>query len=75
MTALLETAFERLSRLPPPDQEVYARQILDELAADERWAELFDRTSETQWATMVSEAKEDAAEHGTLSLDDLKAGL
>ncbi|MEO0558278.1 MAG: hypothetical protein AAF170_08855 [Bacteroidota bacterium] len=75
MTTTLKTAINRLSRLPKRDQEFYARQLLRELDADERWNELFDHTTDEQWEQMVQEAKQDAAENGTLSLDDLKASL
>lgn len=31
MTTLLETAFEKISALPESEQDIYARNILDEL--------------------------------------------
>lgn len=75
MTATLQAVFNRLSRLPERDQEFYARQLLKELDADERWDELFAHTSPDQWDRMVAAAKEDAERNGTLSLDELKASL
>ena len=75
MTALLQNAIDRLQRLPQRDQEFYARQLLKELDADERWDELFAHTSPAQWDAMVSEARRDAADNGTLTLDELKARL
>ncbi len=74
-TTLLETAFQRLSRLPQRDQEFYAQQLLRELDAEERWEDLFEGTTDAQWRALVSRAKEDAGENGTLSLDELKASL
>jgi hypothetical protein len=74
-TTLLETAFQRLSRLPQRDQEFYARQLLRELDAEERWDDLFEGTTDAQWRAMVSEAKGDVEENGPLSLDELKASL
>lgn len=75
MTTTLKAAINRLSRLPQRDQEFYAHQLLRELDSDERWNELFEHTTDDQWAQMVDEAKQDAADNGTLSLDDLKASL
>ncbi|MDT0632791.1 hypothetical protein RQM47_12580 [Rubrivirga sp. S365] len=75
MTALLQDAIDRLRRLPQRDQEFYARQLLKELDADERWDELFAHTSPAHWTSMVAEARQDAADNGTLSLDELKASL
>ena len=75
MTALLQNAIARLRSLPERDQEFYARQLLKELDADERWDELFAHTSPEQWASVVAEAKQDAADNGTLTLDELKASL
>ena len=75
MTTTLQTAINRLARLPERDQEFYARQLLKELDADERWDELFDHTSDEQWSAMVSAAKDDVERNGTLSLDELKASL
>lgn len=75
MTTLLKKVFGRLSALPKRDQDFYARQLLKELDSDKRWDELFELTSDEQWATMADDAKQDAAENGTLSIDELKAGL
>lgn len=75
MTALLENAIDRLAKLPEQDQEFYARQLLKELDANGRWDELFSHTTDEQWIGMVAEAKRDAKENGTLSLDDLLGSL
>ncbi|MCH7611672.1 MAG: hypothetical protein IIC18_06120 [Bacteroidetes bacterium] len=75
MTTLLKKAIGRLRSLPERDQDFYARQLLREIDSDERWDELFDLTTDEQWAAMVKEAKQDATENGTLSIDELKAGL
>ena len=75
MTTLLRSAIDRLSRLSKRDQDFYARQLLQELDGDERWDELFALTTDAQWRAMTDEARQDAAENGTLSLDELKAGL
>ncbi|MEM6327510.1 MAG: hypothetical protein AAF791_10365 [Bacteroidota bacterium] len=75
MTQLLQDAVARLKRLPTEDQERYARQILDALDGDAHWDQLFARTSDAQWAALTREARQDADENGTLSLDELKATL
>ena len=75
MTPLLSNAVGRLADLPEADQEFYARQLLKELDADERWDELFTLTTEAQWSDMIGEARKDVEANGTLSLDDLKAAL
>ncbi len=75
MTTILKKAIGRLKSLPEHDQELYARQLLKEMDSDERWDELFDLTTDEQWEKMVAEAKQDAAENGTLSIDELKGGL
>lgn len=40
MTQLLEKAFDEAAKLSPPEQDALARWILDELAAERRWAAL-----------------------------------
>lgn len=75
MTASLKTALRRLSRLPERDQEFYARQLLRELDAGERWDGLFGHTTDAQWAQLMRAAKDNAETNGTLSLDELKASL
>ncbi len=42
MTKLLEKAFEEASKLPAKDQDSLARALLEELASERRWDELFD---------------------------------
>ena len=45
MTELLHTAFDRASKLPPEVQDELARQLLDDLANEERWLTAFDHAS------------------------------
>ncbi len=47
MTELLRKAIEELERLPEPDQEALAAWLLDELKAEQRWAELLAASPET----------------------------
>jgi len=41
MTKLLERAFTEASKLPDSEQDVFARWILEELAAEKRWDTAF----------------------------------
>ena len=47
MTKSLKRAFEAAARLPDQDQEELAAAILDELAAEERWAEALAGSGDT----------------------------
>ena len=37
MTKLLQTAIEKLSKLPDKEQDVYAHVIIEELDAERQW--------------------------------------
>ena len=41
MTELLEKAFAEAAKLPPEEQDMLARRLLDDLAAEERWDQTF----------------------------------
>ena len=41
MTKLLEKAFKEASKLPSKEQDAFARALLEELASERRWDELF----------------------------------
>ena len=61
MTALLQQAFERASKLPSEEQDRFARFIIAELESESRWDELFSRPeSEDLLARMADKA---LAEH------------
>ena len=61
MTALLQQAFERASKLPSEEQDRFARLLLAELESERRWDELFSRPeSEDLLARMADKA---LAEH------------
>jgi hypothetical protein len=59
MTQLLEKALREVSKLPPSDQDAVAVIVLEELASEQKWAELFDK-SQDALARMAEEA---LAEH------------
>jgi len=59
MTKLLEKAFEEAGKLPESEQDSLAQVLLDELASERRWDELFARSHD-----LLSElASEALAEH------------
>jgi hypothetical protein len=41
MTKLLQKAFDEASKLPEAEQDALGRVLLDELASERRWEELF----------------------------------
>ncbi len=47
MTKFLKRAFDAASKLPPKEQDALAGAILEELAAERRWSELFDASADT----------------------------
>ena len=57
MTQSLERAFGELSRLLESQQDALARRLLDELAAEKKWDDLFAE-SEGLLATLADEALE-----------------
>ena len=46
MTELLERAFAEAAKLAPAEQEALAAWILEELAAERRWQDAFQRSAE-----------------------------
>jgi hypothetical protein len=61
MTKLLRRAFDEASKLPEIEQDVLGRLLLEELASERRWEELFGR-SEDLLAELADQA---LAEHRT----------
>ena len=59
MTGFLEKAFAAASKLPQEDQDMSAKMLLDDLAAEEKWDETFAR-SQDKLALLADEA---LAEH------------
>lgn len=44
MTQLLQHAFAEAAKLPPDDQDALAHRLLDEIASERKWNELFARS-------------------------------
>ena len=55
MTRLLEKAFEKASELPEGEQDDLAAFILEELQAERRWSQAFQR-SQDKLAKLAQEA-------------------
>lgn len=55
MTELLEKAFAEAAKLPQEAQDMLAKMLLDDLAAEERWDETFAR-SQDKLALLADEA-------------------
>ena len=73
MSNLLQKAFELAKRLPEKEQDALAALIIDELASDRRWQEVFDSSGEA----LDRLAKEALGEHRagktrTLGTDDAR---
>ena len=59
MTKLLQQAFNEASKLPEPEQDRLGRILLEELASERRWEELFAGSHDL----LVDLADEALAEH------------
>ncbi len=59
MTQLLEKALSEVAKLAPSEQDALAAILLDELASEQKWSELFAR-SQDKLADLAEEA---LAEH------------
>jgi hypothetical protein len=55
MTDLLEKALSEVKKLPPSEQDAIAAILLQELAAEQRWTELFAKSQEAL-ETLAQEA-------------------
>lgn len=55
MSTLLEKVMEKVSALPPDQQDAIAAQILEELADEEAWQKQFaeNTTSFAEWLTKL----------------------
>jgi hypothetical protein len=46
MTQLLEKALREVAKLPPSEQEAVAAILLEELASEQKWSELFAKSQD-----------------------------
>lgn len=70
MTKLLEEVVARMKELPEEEQDFYATQLREELAADQRWDELFSQTTDEQAQTIVERLRRERAAGETRPLDE-----
>jgi len=68
MTKLLEKAFEEASKLPELEQNVLAKRLLEELAAEKKWEKAF-AGSEDILSNLADEAIEEHRQRRTKPLD------
>ncbi len=58
MTTLLKKVFDEVSKLPKSEQEAIAALILDEIASEQEWDELFTK-SQDKLSQLADEALEE----------------
>jgi len=59
MTKLLEQALSEVAKLPPSEQDALAAILLEELASEKKWADLFAKSQ----GALARLAEEALAEH------------
>ncbi|HSP68141.1 MAG TPA: hypothetical protein VLN48_10465 [Bryobacteraceae bacterium] len=70
MSTLLEKALEKVSTLPPDQQDAIASQILASIADEEAWKKRFEEKRDVV-RRLASEALEQDDRGETVTLDDL----
>ncbi len=68
MTHLLEKAFDKVSKLPPQEQDIIAQQVLEELASEEQWQQQFEQ-SQDLLSALANEALNEYHSGNTEDLD------
>ena len=68
MTQLLQTAINKLKKLPKKEQDAFALRILEEIEADAKWDELFAKTTDQQWKNLIDQVDKeiDAGNHESM---------
>ena len=70
MTELLEKAFAEASKLPQEAQDMLAKMLLDDLAAEEKWDETF-AGSQDELAALADEALAEYRSGRTKKLEEV----
>lgn len=70
MTELLEKAFAEAAKLPQEAQDMLARMLLDDLAAEEKWDETFAK-SQGELAALADEALAEFQAGKTKKLEEI----
>jgi hypothetical protein len=68
MTTMLQKAFAEAAKLPAIEQNALARRLLEEIAANKKWDELFAESEDTL-AQLAMEALEEEKNGKTMELD------
>ena len=71
MTQLLQTAIDKLKKLPQEEQDAFALRILEEIEGDAKWDELFARTTDKQWATLIDQVDKEIDGGNHESMDEV----
>ena len=71
MTTLLESAFEKISTLPEIEQNIYAKNLLEEIESEKRWDSSFSE-SEDMLGQMADEALKEFQNNETTLLEQEK---
>ena len=66
-----DTAIEKMSALPPEEQDRIAQWLLDELLDEERWTEVFSSSQEAL-SRLADEARDDIKAGRATQLDPAK---
>ncbi len=61
MTQLLKKAISEVEKLPESEQDAVATLVLEELASEKRWSELFEKSQDT----LAKLAEKALADHAT----------
>ena len=70
MTELLEKAFAEAAKLPQEEQDMLAKMLLDDLAAEEKWDETFAK-SQDKLAALADEALAEHKSGRTKKLEEI----
>ena len=70
MTELLEKAFVEAAKLPQEAQDMLAKMLLDDMAAEEKWDETFTRTQD-KLAMLADEALAEYQSGRTKKLEEI----
>lgn len=70
MTELLEKAFDEASKLPLDVQDMIAKRLLDDIAAEEKWDETF-ANSQGELAMLADEALAEHKSGRTKKLEEI----
>ena len=68
MTTLLESAFEKISALPEIEQNIYAKNLLEEIESEKRWDSAFSE-SEDMIGQMADDTLKDFQNNNTTPLE------